>query len=151
MEKYLGQYLPISGFEMAQTHRYNKVSDKTEACLIATRKWKKGDQMKYCAGTVINLTAAEEASLGPRDFSLVYSERYKSTSMFMGPARFANHDCKPNVEFVPQTDGTIWFLVMRDIDIGDEICVHYGDDYFGKDNCECLCGTCEEYVSFLFD
>jgi hypothetical protein len=84
MEKYLSQYLPIAGFEIAQTHRYTEFTGKTEAAIYATKNWKKGEQMKQCTGTVITLSAAEEDSLGHRDFSLVYSRKYNTTSMFLG-------------------------------------------------------------------
>lgn len=36
------------------------------------------------------------------------------------------------------------FRVIRDIRIGDELTTTYGDDYFGKNNVECLCLTCEQ-------
>lgn len=37
----------------------------------------------------------------------------------------------------------ICFKVIKDIKVGDEITTFYGDNYFGEDNKECLCETCE--------
>jgi hypothetical protein len=34
-------------------------------------------------------------------------------------------------------------IAIRNIEIGEEITVDYSVDYFGEDNCECLCKTCE--------
>ena len=63
--------------------------------------------------------------------------------MFLGPARFANHDCDSNARLKPQGDDSMMVFALKNIEIGEEITVSYGDNYFGPDNCECLCHTCE--------
>lgn len=78
-----------------------------------------------------------------KDFSLVVSSRSKSTSLFMGPARFANHDCNANARLVTRGQAGIEIISCRDIEVGEEITVTYGENYFGEDNCECLCQSCE--------
>lgn len=44
---------------------------------------------------------------------------------------------------MPFGSGAITFKVIRPINIGEEITTFYGPDYFGSENCECLCATCE--------
>ncbi len=61
----------------------------------------------------------------------------------MGPARFANHDCDANARLMTTGQAGIEIIARRDIDVGDEITVTYGESYFGENNCECLCKTCE--------
>jgi histone-lysine N-methyltransferase SUV420H len=58
--------------------------------------------------------------------------------------RFVNHDCKANARLVTTRSTGIKVVATRDIEIGKEITVTYDDDYFGKDNYECLCKTCED-------
>lgn len=77
-----------------------------------------------------------------RDFSIVTSER-SGQCLYLGPGRFINHDCHPNVQLMPSGNATISFRVIRPIRIGDEITAYYGPDYFGRNNDECLCRTCE--------
>ncbi len=75
------------------------------------------------------------------------SSRSKSASLFMGPARFANHDCDANARLVTRSQVGIEIFACRDIEAGDEITVTYGENYFGEDNCECLCKTCEDNLT----
>jgi histone-lysine N-methyltransferase SUV420H len=35
-------------------------------------------------------------------------------------------------------------VAVRDIEVGEEVTVTYGDNYFGLDNGECLCKSCED-------
>ncbi|WVR05856.1 hypothetical protein IAU60_002882 [Kwoniella sp. DSM 27419] len=78
-----------------------------------------------------------------RDFSIVWSGLKRCYQLFLGPARFLNHDCNPNVELLRQGK-FVTFRVIRPIRVGDELTTFYGDNYFGRGNIECLCLTCEQ-------
>ncbi|KAG0372465.1 Histone-lysine N-methyltransferase set9 [Mortierella sp. AD032] len=142
--RYLSIYLPSAGFEISQTDRYSAVTNKSEACVIANRPFEVGDELQYCAGTIANLTEQEEKDLETKtsDFSVIKTSR-RGTCLFLGPARFVNHDCDPNCSFMSAGASAIYFKVQKPISINDEITTHYGDNYFGVDNQECLCATCD--------
>ncbi|RSH92553.1 Histone-lysine N-methyltransferase set9 [Saitozyma podzolica] len=78
-----------------------------------------------------------------RDFSIVWSGLKRCFQLFLGPARFLNHDCSPNVELLRQGK-YVTFRVIRQVRIGEELTTFYGENYFGKGNIECLCLTCEQ-------
>ncbi|KAJ9091470.1 hypothetical protein QFC21_007205 [Naganishia friedmannii] len=77
-----------------------------------------------------------------RDFSVVNSGR-QGLMLFLGPGRFINHDCSPNVELITTKRNVITFRVLRRIRTGEELTTWYGDNYFGPGNRDCLCLTCE--------
>ena len=56
-----------------------------------------------------------------------------------------NHDCCNNIE-LHRSGLHVCFKVVRPIEAGDEILTYYGDAYFGRDNKDCLCATCERCV-----
>ncbi|KAK4160676.1 putative histone-lysine N-methyltransferase set-9 [Cladorrhinum sp. PSN259] len=143
LRRYMYTYLPDCPFEVNATNRYTIVS--FEASVTARRYIRRNETIKYLAGIQVTITPEEEAQMALRkkDFSLVVSARSKTTSLFMGPARFANHDCNANARLVTRGQAGIEIIACRDIDVGDEITVSYSDSYFGEDNCECLCQTCE--------
>ncbi|PHH81688.1 hypothetical protein CDD82_176 [Ophiocordyceps australis] len=143
MRRYLQIYLPDCPWEVNTTNRYTIVSH--EASVTARRPIRRNETIKYLSGIQVNMTADEEKEIAVRkkDFSIVVSSRNKCTSLFMGPARFANHDCDANAKLVTTGQAGIEIIATRPIDVGDEITVTYGDSYFGQDNCECLCYTCE--------
>ncbi|KAK3984202.1 histone-lysine N-methyltransferase set9 [Cladorrhinum sp. PSN332] len=143
LRRYMSTYLPDCPFEVNATNRYTIVS--FEASVTARRFIRRNDTIKHLAGIQVTITPEEEAQMALRkkDFSLVVSSRSKTTSLFMGPARFANHDCNANARLVTRGQAGIEIIACRDIDVGDEITVSYSDSYFGEDNCECLCQTCE--------
>ncbi|KAJ3223713.1 hypothetical protein HDU81_009028 [Chytriomyces hyalinus] len=142
IKRYFSMYLPNAGFEIGRTLRY-KNSGKVEACIVATKKWRPGDEIRHCSGYIAELTEQDENYLANRDFSVMYSTRKGCMCLFLGPARFVNHDCQPNCKFIPMGHNAICFKVVRDIEVGQEITTFYGGDYFGEGNKECLCATCE--------
>ena len=142
LRKYVNIYLPDCPFEVDTTNRYTIMT--AEACIKARKSIKKGEAVKYLSGIQVEMTEKEEKELSSRtDFSIVLSSRRKRPSLFLGPARFANHDCDSNAKLNTTGPHGIHIVARKDIEAGDEITVTYGDDYFGIDNCECLCATCE--------
>ncbi|KAG0369692.1 Histone-lysine N-methyltransferase set9 [Gamsiella multidivaricata] len=135
--RYLNIYLPMAGFEISQTDRYSAVTNKSEACVIANRSFEAGFELRYCAGTIAILNEQEEKDLENRtsDFSVIKTSR-RGTCLFLGPARFVNHDCDPNCSFMSAGSNVIYFKVLRRINVNDEITTHYGDNYFGVNNQE---------------
>lgn len=55
-----------------------------------------------------------------RDFSVVNSGR-QGLMLFLGPGRFINHDCSPNVELITTKRNVITFRVLRKIKVGEEL------------------------------
>ncbi|KAH6635920.1 histone-lysine N-methyltransferase SET9 [Chaetomium tenue] len=147
LRRYIAIYLPDCPFEVNATNRFT--IDSYEASITARRPIRRNEAIKYLAGTQVTVTPEEEAQLALRkkDFSLVVSSRSKLTSLFMGPARFANHDCAANARLVTRGAAGIEIFACRDIGLGEEITVTYSESYFGENNCDCLCQTCEDNVA----
>lgn len=140
-------YLPDCPFEVSSTNRYTVTTH--EASIVARRPIKRNETIKYLSGIQVVITPEEEEVLSSRkkDFSIVVSSRNRMASLFMGPARFANHDCGANAKLVITGQAGIDIVAIRRIDVGEEITVTYGENYFGENNCECLCQTCENNLA----
>jgi [histone H4]-N-methyl-L-lysine20 N-methyltransferase len=141
--KYINMYMTDCPFEVSTTNRYTITS--YEAAITARRRVKEGETIKYLTGTLVPLTAEEsnDLDLTQRNFSIVVSSRRKNGSIFLGPARFANHDCEANGRLVPTGNDGMEVRAMKNIEVGEEITVTYGADYFGLNNEDCLCHSCE--------
>ncbi|KAK6364798.1 uncharacterized protein PV06_06558 [Exophiala oligosperma] len=144
LRKYIAMYQTDCPWEVSTTNRYTITT--YEAAVTARRRIRQGDTVKYLSGTLVPLTTEESADLDMtnRNFSIVVSARKKNSSIFLGPARFANHDCNANGRLVTRGDDGMEVVAVKNIDVGDEITVSYGDDYFGPGNIDCLCHSCEE-------
>lgn len=143
LRRYMQIYLPDCPFEVSSTNRYTVTTH--EASIVARRPIKRNETVKYLSGIQVVITPEEEEVLSSRkkDFSIVVSSRSRMASLFMGPARFANHDCGANAKLVITGQAGIDIVAIRRIEVGEEITVTYGENYFGENNCECLCQTCE--------
>ena len=99
-----------------------------EAAVTARRYIKKGEVVKYLCGIQVVMTEEEEAHIksSRRDFSIVISSRSGAASLFLGPARFANHDCGANARLRTTGSAGMEIYAIQDIEVGDEITVSYG-------------------------
>jgi histone-lysine N-methyltransferase SUV420H len=141
--RYLKVHLPDCPFDISATARYTGVMEDTR--LIARKEVMRGAQIKYLNGKLVSITADEEESLATQglDFSIFASD-LTGLSILLGPARFPNHDCKSNARFVTAPRSReVHVVAKRNILPGEEITIDYGDEYFGPDNTDCLCHTCE--------
>ncbi|KPI45956.1 Histone-lysine N-methyltransferase set9 [Cyphellophora attinorum] len=143
LRKYILMYQTDCPWEVSSTNRYTITT--YEAAVTARRRIRQGEVIKYLTGTLVPLTTEESMDLDitNRNFSIVVNNRKKSDQMFLGPARFANHDCNSNARLQMEGVDSMRVVATRNIDIGEEITVSYGESYFGPDNVECLCATCE--------
>jgi len=143
MRKYLKMYLPDCVFEISGTNRYTIIS--YEARIIARNPIKRGEEIRYLEGTRAIMTMAEDRDEILQDFSVIKTSRNNATSYLCGPASFLNHDCDSNARFVTTGTSRMSIVATSDIEIGNEITVPYDKDFFGIENCDCLCKTCEDW------
>lgn len=143
LRKYINMYKTDCAWEVSTTNRYTITT--FEAAVTARQRIKQNQVIQYLVGTLVRLTVDESEKLDTtnRNFSIVCTGRKMNQSIFLGPARFANHDCDANARLVPKGDDSMEVVAIKNIEVGEEICVSYGNDYFGPNNIDCLCATCE--------
>jgi len=59
-------------------------------------------------------------------------------------ARYINHSCEPNAEAFSSSRGRVWIWSKREIETGEAITIHYGEEYFNEHikPIGCKCESC---------
>ncbi|ODV96958.1 hypothetical protein PACTADRAFT_84228 [Pachysolen tannophilus NRRL Y-2460] len=146
-EKYLNIYLPDCVFEINTTSRYGGKIGKRfmEGTVVARREILAGQEIKYLQGILSEVS--EEETLNINDLSIIrLSSKKNKPCLMLGPLRFVNHDCNANSKFFSKLN-VLKIVSTRKILMGEEITVFYSNDYFGEDNCDCLCASCERSLN----
>ena len=141
--RYISAYLFDSGVKLESCDRYSL--ETNGAKVTATKHWFAGQRIEVLLGCIAEFSPADSDVLraGVNDFSVMYSTRKRCDQLWLGPASFINHDCKPNCK-IRAGENIAYVEVIRPISPGEEITCYYGSSFFGDQNEKCECCTCEE-------
>uniref|UniRef100_A0A0N4ZBK7 SET domain-containing protein n=1 Tax=Parastrongyloides trichosuri TaxID=131310 RepID=A0A0N4ZBK7_PARTI len=115
--------------------------------VVASEEFDEGDELEYVTGCFVYLDEEDKKTYikpGINDFSIMESKSGEKDVCLLGPASFINHDCNPNVKYECKGGDVITIVAIKDINVGDELFVSYGKNFFGKNNVDCKCNTCDQ-------
>lgn len=95
-------------------------------------------------GEAISVRTARQRAKGQQRIMLIElsEKRAIDASNSSDPLRFTNHSCRPNA-VLRIRQGRVEFYAMRDLSIGEEITVDYGETHHeGRLRCRCGAAGC---------
>jgi SET domain-containing protein len=111
--------------------------------LIALEKIPAGKRIVEYQGTVLSEDDAEEK--GGKFLYDLSNNRALDGSSRSNRARYINHSCSPNA-LAKVSRNRVWIWSLREIEVGEEITMDYGREYFEQyikpKGCRCL--LCEK-------
>lgn len=88
---------------------------------------------------------------GVNDFSVFTRSCSLKQFVYLGLAAYINHDCESNAVFSSIGEPSyVQIKSVKQILPGEEITVFYGRGYFGDNNAQCECMTCENNMKGFF-
>jgi uncharacterized protein len=94
--------------------------------VYATRRFAKGEVVERCP-TVEVPDSEVSGRLG--DYAYM-SVKEGDVLLVLGFGMLYNHSEDPNVEYVQEEPSMIDFVALRTVEPGDELTIHYGDDWW---------------------
>ena len=89
------------------------------------------------------------------DLSVMRGELERDELVLLGPIRFANHSCSSNTKFFMGYTSSflphnrcIFLQVIKSIEVGEEITLSYGNNYFKDSRLKCRCPHKEKHESY---
>lgn len=142
---YLKPHLRSCLFSFCSTMQY---SERPEATLVARTAIPPNMIIPFCEGRLFDIEDEFLGSLEEKenDFSIAWSLSKGKMQILLGPIRYVNHRCKPNCRFHHTKKNHVGLISIKEIDVGDELTVFYGKDYFSDGNTECKCIDCKTPV-----
>ena len=143
LEKYLLGLTDEREFALVKTTRY-AMEGYEGAKILAKKEVEKGKKIETLLGKTAAIREDQEEMLRNRgvDTSCIIKSQ-KSLLIVNGPVCFINHDCRPNCQFYRLPSGDICFVAKRKIKLDEELTMDYGAGYFGRNQKNCQCQTCE--------
>ena len=105
--------------------------------LFAKTELPKGSVINAVIGLLADINDNEIVA-GVNDVSILCSQNKDLQWIKLGPIAFVNGACKANVEYRPKGK-LVFFVALKDINVGEEPAVFYFRHYFGRFNESCLC------------
>ncbi|XP_058804631.1 histone-lysine N-methyltransferase KMT5B-like [Phymastichus coffea] len=130
----------------------NRYNEKIGLKISAKVNISNNVKIRCLSGIYKQMSMQREQILAERNlnFSVIESSRIKAPVLMLGTAALVNHDCDPNCIYFTTSKSVIIILTIKNIRRGDELYCYYGKNYFGPNNEQCKCKTCEKNKNGFF-